>query len=113
MLADQYLWGSDKTRDKASEYVKWQGVRGFKGWGFCSPSESLDKAYESGDPRREATIIYDGENMEGVGVINFKDEPGVQPRANKRQCGLQLIGMPIILLNKIATCIFCVMRMYC
>lgn len=84
MLADQYLWGSDKTRDKASEYVKWQGVRGFKGWGFCSPSESLDKAYESGDPRREATIIYDGENMEGVGVINFKDEPGVQPRANKK-----------------------------
>ena len=27
MLADQYLWGSDKTRDKASEYVKWQCVR--------------------------------------------------------------------------------------
>lgn len=84
MFADQYLWGSDRDRNKSSEFVKWQGVRGFTGWGFFSPSESLDKAYEEGDPRKEATILHDGEEMEGLGVINFKNEPGVQPRANKK-----------------------------
>ncbi|MDR0891864.1 MAG: RagB/SusD family nutrient uptake outer membrane protein, partial [Mediterranea sp.] len=67
MLADQYLWTAD--RDVASEYVKWQGVRGAgMGWGYLVPSESLDKAYEAGDPRRTATIFYKGESVEGKGV---------------------------------------------
>lgn len=84
MLADQYLWGSDKSRDVASEYVKWQGARGFKGWGFFAPSESLEKAYEEGDPRKKATILYNGEYVEGVGVVNFREEAGIKPRANKK-----------------------------
>ena len=84
MLADQYLWGSDAARNKVSEYVKWQGARGFAGWGFGVPSQSLVDAYEEGDPRKEATILHNGENMEGLGVINFKNEAGVQPYANKK-----------------------------
>lgn len=85
MLADQYLWGSDKARDKASEFVKWQGARGagYGGWGFLAPSEALDKAYETGDPRREATILYDGEYFEGVGEVNMTGL-NVKPRANKK-----------------------------
>lgn len=82
MLADQYLWGESKDRNKESEFLKWQGIRGVMGWGMFSPSEALDKAYEPGDPRRTATIFYDGEVLEGKGQINFKKE--IPPRANKK-----------------------------
>ncbi len=83
MLADQYLWGESQDRNKESEYLKWQGIRGAgMGWGMFSPSEALDKAYEAGDPRRTATIFYDGEVLEGKGQINFKKE--IPPRANKK-----------------------------
>ncbi len=82
MLADQYLWGESTERNLESEYVKWQGIRGEMGWGMFSPSEALDQAYEAGDPRRTATIFYDGETLEGKGEIHFKKE--VPPRANKK-----------------------------
>ncbi|MBC8319990.1 MAG: RagB/SusD family nutrient uptake outer membrane protein [Bacteroidetes bacterium] len=45
------------------QYTVVQGVRGQFGWGFNSPSDSLNNAYEEGDPRREATMIYPGEVM--------------------------------------------------
>ena len=80
MLADQYLWGESTERNLESEYVKWQGIRGEMG--MFSPSEALDQAYEAGDPRRTATIFYDGETLEGKGEIHFKKE--VPPRANKK-----------------------------
>ncbi|MFN0174663.1 MAG: RagB/SusD family nutrient uptake outer membrane protein [Saprospiraceae bacterium] len=47
----------------ASPFNMVQGVRGNPnlGWGFNRPSDNLVSAYENGDPRREATIIYVGE----------------------------------------------------
>lgn len=47
----------------SSPYNMVQGVRGIPnlGWGFNRPSDNLVSAYENGDPRREATIIYVGE----------------------------------------------------
>jgi starch-binding outer membrane protein, SusD/RagB family len=44
-------------------YVVSQSVRGQWGWGFNTPTESLEKSYETGDPRRAATIIYGGETL--------------------------------------------------
>lgn len=46
-----------------SQYSQVQGVRGSTGggWGFNNPSPSLAAAYETGDPRRDATIIFRGE----------------------------------------------------
>jgi starch-binding outer membrane protein, SusD/RagB family len=38
-----------------------QGIRPSKGWGFNRPSDDLVRAYEPGDPRREATVLYVGE----------------------------------------------------
>lgn len=53
------------TNDFASQYGQVQGVRGSGewnlGWGFNVPSDALVSAYESGDPRREATILFQGE----------------------------------------------------
>lgn len=48
-----------------SQYGEVQGVRGSGawnlGWGFNTPSQRLVDAYETGDPRREATILFKGE----------------------------------------------------
>jgi hypothetical protein len=47
----------------ATPYNMVQGVRGIPnlGWGFNRPSDNLIQNYEAGDPRRQATIIYEGE----------------------------------------------------
>jgi hypothetical protein len=46
-----------------SQYSQVQGVRGSNGggWGFNVPSQDLADAFESDDPRRDATIIFRGE----------------------------------------------------
>lgn len=47
-----------------SQWSQVQGVRGSgewnMGWGFNSPSEQLDNAYEPDDPRKARTILYAG-----------------------------------------------------
>ena len=44
-----------------SQYSQVQGVAGIMGWGFNTPSEVLANAFEAGDPRRDATILFKGE----------------------------------------------------
>ncbi len=55
-----------------------QGVRGVPnlGWGFNRPSDALVAAYESGDSRREATIIYEGEVLPD-GLTQVQKNPEV------------------------------------
>ncbi len=62
----------------ASPYNMIQGVRGNPnlGWGFNRPSDNLVTAYENGDPRREATVIYVGEVLPD-GVTEVKDNPEI------------------------------------
>ena len=62
-------------------YMVTQAVRGQFGWGFNSPSEALHNAYEAGDPRRDATIIYPGETLWDETVII--DNPP-NPRYNEK-----------------------------
>ncbi len=50
----------NKGVDKYSVVQGARGEGGF-GWGFNSPSQNLHEAYEAGDSRRDATIIYKGE----------------------------------------------------
>jgi hypothetical protein len=54
-----------------SQYSQVQGVDGSTGggWGFNVPSASLAAAYETGDPRRDATIIFRGETTPEGDVI--------------------------------------------
>lgn len=49
-----------------SQYAEVQGVRGALnlGWGFNIPSQALLDAYETGDPRKEATVIFRGTYIE-------------------------------------------------
>ncbi|MFD2286428.1 RagB/SusD family nutrient uptake outer membrane protein [Pedobacter petrophilus] len=44
-----------------SQYSQIQGVAGVMGWGFNTPSAELASAFETGDPRRDATILFRGE----------------------------------------------------
>lgn len=51
----------------SSQYGQIQGFRGIPnlGWGFNGPSQALMDAYETGDPRKAATVLGDGETIEG------------------------------------------------
>lgn len=59
-----------KPTDKiylSTQYGQIQGIRGIPnlGWGFNGPSQALMDSYETGDPRKKATIIHDGDTIEG------------------------------------------------
>lgn len=53
-----------------SQFSQIQGIRGTPnmGWGFNAPSQVLMNAYETGDPRKEASVIHDGEVLFGETV---------------------------------------------
>lgn len=64
------------------QYSLVQGVRGQFGWGFNTPSESLNNAYEELDTiRRNATMIYPGEVM-WDGTVIIPNPPN--PRYNQK-----------------------------
>jgi starch-binding outer membrane protein, SusD/RagB family len=62
----------------ASPYNMVQGVRGVPnlGWGFNRPSDNLVASYESGDPRRQATILFVGEVLPD-GSAKVEDNPEI------------------------------------
>lgn len=60
-----------------SQYSQVQGVRGsVAGWGFNVPTAALAAAYETGDTRRDGTIIFRGETTpEGDAIDPSGDNP--------------------------------------
>lgn len=63
-----------------------QGIRGFpnQGWGFNSPSDDLEAAYEEGDPRKEATIIFDGDTLPSGEVVVADPNMGDNAKFNNK-----------------------------
>ncbi|MFC0777653.1 RagB/SusD family nutrient uptake outer membrane protein [Flavobacterium sp. HJSW_4] len=58
-------------------YSNTQGVRDSWGWGFNQPSQSLVDAYETGDVRKDATIIFRGTTLyDGTVVPTVELEEG-------------------------------------
>ena len=51
----------------STQHAQIQGFRGIPnlGWGFNAPSQALMDAYEVGDPRKKASIIQDGDTLDG------------------------------------------------
>lgn len=70
----------------ASPYNMIQGVRGVPnlGWGFNRPSDNLIAAYEAGDPRRQATIIYVGEVLPDGSTIVEDNPETLNERYNQK-----------------------------
>jgi hypothetical protein len=66
-----------------SQYSQVQGVRGITGggWGFNVPTAELAAAFETGDPRRDATIIFRGETTPQGDLIPLA---GDNPRYNQK-----------------------------
>jgi hypothetical protein len=65
-----------------SQWAEVQGVRGQFGWGFVEPSEDLVNAYEEGDERLDATILFRGETTpEGEKIIDNAPNPRYNQKA--------------------------------
>lgn len=58
---------------KGSQYAEVQGVRDQFGWGFFTPSNALENAFEGGDIRKELTILRNGETTPEGDVIAMGD----------------------------------------
>ncbi|HUR32018.1 MAG TPA: RagB/SusD family nutrient uptake outer membrane protein [Saprospiraceae bacterium] len=63
-----------------------QGVRGDPnlGWGFNRPSDDLNESYEIGDPRRQATILYEGEVLPDGSDLIHENPEILNPRYNQK-----------------------------
>lgn len=59
----------DCSAGNGSQYAEVQGVRGQFGWGFFTPSQALENAFEPGDIRKELTILRNGETTPEGDVI--------------------------------------------
>lgn len=64
-------WGTDPAKG-IQQYSQTQGARGSGGWGwgFNIPSASLLQAYEVGDTRKEATVIFAGQTLYDGRVVS-------------------------------------------
>lgn len=74
----------DLKINRFSQWSQIQGIRGIPnlGWGFGGPSQKLMDAFEPGDPRKAATVISDGEILDGgVKVIAAS---GAYPYFNRK-----------------------------
>jgi hypothetical protein len=70
--------GIENFDNGGNQFANTQGVRGVpnKGWGFNRPSMQLINAFEPDDVRKDATIIFLGETLDGVliqGDVNTPD----------------------------------------
>lgn len=75
---------ADGNCEAASQYGQVQGVRNQFGWGFNSPSEDLVAAYEEGDLRRDATILFVGETTPEGDLITAGNDPSNPMRYNQK-----------------------------
>src|SRR5690606_12422783 len=70
-----------------SQYQEVQGVRGTPnlGWGFNTPSDNLEAAYEPGDPRQQATILYAWELLpDGSGRVVYYNPQMLNNQYNQK-----------------------------
>ena len=66
---------ADGNCQAASQYGQVQGVRGQYGFGFNSPTEDLVNAYEEGDVREDASILFVGETTPEGDLITAGNDP--------------------------------------
>lgn len=62
-----------------SQFGEIQGFRGIPdmGWGFNTPEKALVSAFEVGDPRKDATILNDGDEIDGYTLQADKESSGL------------------------------------
>ncbi|MET4105112.1 RagB/SusD family nutrient uptake outer membrane protein [Hymenobacter sp. UYP22] len=76
-----------------SQWAEVQGARPQFGWGFFIPTADLVAAFESGDKRREATILYRGETtpqgdkIDAAAANPYYNQKAYVPSSADRSCG--------------------------
>lgn len=62
---------NDGNENGGDQYANTQGIRGSpnRGWGFNRPSINLIDSFEPNDPRKDATVIFLGEVLDGVPTV--------------------------------------------
>ncbi len=63
----------------ASQFANTQGVRGIpnRGWGFNRPSVELIDFFETDDIRKDATVVFLGETIDGVLIVGDSFTPNI------------------------------------
>lgn len=80
--------GPNQTQDNGSWYGTAQGVRGSSsvdwdlGWGWNTPTQTLVDAYEPGDLRKPATILFTGQSDDPSNGGYGRTLPGLAPASN-------------------------------
>jgi starch-binding outer membrane protein, SusD/RagB family len=80
--------GPNQTQDYGSWYGTCQGVRGTSatdwdlGWGWNTPTQSLVDAYETGDLRKPATILFTGQSDDPTNGGYGRTLPALAPASN-------------------------------
>lgn len=80
--------GPNQTQDYGSWYGTCQGVRGTSaidwdlGWGWNTPTQNLVDAYEAGDPRKNATILFTGQSDDPSNGGYGRTLPALAPASN-------------------------------
>jgi starch-binding outer membrane protein, SusD/RagB family len=69
--------GVEGDKGPGNQYANTQGVRGSpnRGWGFNRPAQDLRYSFETGDPRKDATIIDLGEVLDGITILGDGTTP--------------------------------------
>lgn len=105
-------YGSGTTPKGIQQYSQTQGARaanGGWGWGFNTPSISLYQAFESGDVRRDVTIMYPGETLYDGRVVpataenpryNYKCYSSLNPGADHNDTNIRYLRYAEVLLMK-------------
>lgn len=71
--------GLDGFQNGGNQWGNNQGVRGTpnKGWGFNRPSVDLMNSFEASDPRKDGTIIFLGEVLDGITILGDGSTPDI------------------------------------
>ena len=80
-------FGQEGVENGGNQYANVQAVRGTpnRGWGFNRPTKSLLNAFEAGDPRRESTVIFLGEILDGVTILGDGSTPDISVDAHGQE----------------------------
>ena len=75
-----------KAEQVGSTFAQVQGVRGSGqwdfGWGFNCPTQYLADAFETGDPRKDETLLYFAKNIAEANAMQPNTPYGEKPIAN-------------------------------
>jgi starch-binding outer membrane protein, SusD/RagB family len=68
---------TEGTDTGGDQFANTQGIRGTpnRGWGFNRPSVNLLNSFEQNDPRRDGTVIFLGEVLDGIKTIGDSSTP--------------------------------------